>query len=491
MEAFSIMNRLEDFKKKIAEAKIAVLGLGISNVHLIRFLYNSGARNITAYDKFASAQVLNNIETLKNEGMINRAITGEDYLEGIPSENYDIIFKSPIIRPDVAPVVKAVEQGSVLTSEMELFFELCPCKTYGITGSDGKTTTTTLTHKLLSAHYEGTESKVWLGGNIGRPLIDILPEIKAEDAAVLELSSFQLMTMKKSPDVSVITNITPNHLDVHKDYEEYIEAKKKIFKHQNDDGVVVLNAKNDVTAGISLQCIADGKKVRLFSVAKCGVEDFEKGANGYGYMKDGKLEYAAASANGFEIKFSIARSELKVPGNFNGENLLTAIAACADVIEPADIEKVTQEFRGVPHRCELIRELDGVKYYNSSIDSSPNRTIQTLSVFEGNVVMIAGGKDKNIPYDAIGPVICEKVKVLILIGPTAEKIETAVKNCDKFNEKNIKIFHFNNYKDAVQCAHDNSVSGDCVLLSSASTSFDLFKNFEERGKVFKELVLGL
>lgn len=485
------MNKLDIFKEKIAAAKIAVLGLGISNVPLIRFLYNSGARNITAYDKFASPQVLANIETLKNDGMIERAITGEDYLEGIPSENYDIIFKSPIIRPDVAPLVKAVEQGAVLTSEMELFFELCPCKTYGITGSDGKTTTTTLTHKLLSAHYEGTDTNVWLGGNIGRPLIDILPEIKSSDAAVLELSSFQLMTMKKSPDVSVITNITPNHLDVHKDYNEYIDAKTKIFKHQNSDGVVVLNAQNEVTSGISSQCIAESRKVRMFSVANSSVDDFEKGANGYGFMKDGKLEYVSAGANGIETKFSIERSELKVPGNFNGENLLTAIAACADVINQADIQKVTQEFRGVPHRCELIRELDGVKYYNSSIDSSPNRTIQTLSVFDGNVVMIAGGKDKNIPYDAIGPVICEKVKVLILIGPTAEKIETAVRNCDKFDEKNIKIFHFNNYKDAVQCAYENSVSGDCVLLSSASTSFDLFRNFEERGKVFKELVLGL
>lgn len=490
-EAFDIMNKLDDFKNKIAGAKIAVLGLGISNVPLIRFLYNSGARNITAYDKFASPQVIANIDILNKEGMIERAVTGEDYLEGIPSEKYDIIFKSPIIRPDVEPLVKAVEQGAVLTSEMELFFELCPCKTYGITGSDGKTTTTTLTHKLLSAHYEGTDTKVWLGGNIGRPLIDILPEIKSSDAAVLELSSFQLMTMKKSPDVSVITNITPNHLDVHKDYEEYIEAKKKIFKHQNSDGVIVLNAKNDVTAAISSECIAQHKNVRMFSVSNCGVDDFEKGADGYGYMKDGKLEYASESADGFAAKFSIARTELKVPGNFNGENLLTAIAACADVITQEDIVKVTNEFKGVPHRCELIREFNGVKYYNSSIDSSPNRTIQTLSVFDGNVVMIAGGKDKNIPYDAIGPVICEKVKVLILIGPTAEKIETAVRNSEKFNEKNIKIFHFNNYKDAVQCAHDNSVSGDCVLLSSASTSFDLFKNFEERGKVFKELVLGL
>lgn len=482
-------NEFESFKKNIAAAKIAVLGLGISNVPLIRFLYESGARNITAYDKFASPQVLANIEMLKNNGMIKSAVTGEDYLNDIPSEKYDIIFKSPIIRPDVPSLVKAVEQGALLTSEMELFFELCPCKTYGITGSDGKTTTTTLTYKLLSAHYKGTETKVWLGGNIGRPLIDILPEIKAEDVAVLELSSFQLMTMKKSPDVSVITNITPNHLDVHKDYNEYIEAKKNILENQGANGVVVLNDKNEITAGIAAECISKGKRVRMFSAYKSVISEFTKGAEGYGFLNEGNLKYVSSLNN--IIKYSIARSELKVPGIFNGENLLTAIAACADTITQADVEAVATEFTGVSHRCELVRELDGVKYYNSSIDSSPNRTIQTLSVFDGNVVMIAGGKDKNIPYDDIGPVICEKVKTLILIGPTAEKIEAAVKACNKFDEKILKILHPNNYKEAVKYACENAKSGDCVLLSPASTSFDLFRNFEERGNTFKELVLEL
>ena len=482
-------NKFESFKKNIAAAKIAVLGLGISNVPLIRFLCESGARNITAYDKFASPQVLANIDLLKKEGMIKSAVTGEDYLENIPSEKYDIIFKSPVIRPDVPSLVKAVEQGAHLTSEMELFFELCPCKTYGITGSDGKTTTTTLTYKLLSAHYKGTETKVWLGGNIGRPLIDILPEIKAEDVAVLELSSFQLMTMKKSPDVSVITNISPNHLDVHKDYKEYIDAKKNILKYQGTNGVVVLNDKNEITAGIASECILQGKRVRMFSAYNSDVSEFVNGAEGYGLLKDENLKYIS-SLNNIE-KYSIARSELKVPGIFNGENLLTAIAACADIITQADIEAVAAEFTGVSHRCELVRELNGVKYYNSSIDSSPNRTIQTLSVFEGNVVMIAGGKDKNIPYDDIGPVICDKVKALILIGPTAEKIEAAVKGCDKFDEKKIKIFHPSNYKEAVKYAQENAEFGDYVLLSPASTSFDLFRNFEERGNTFKELVLSL
>lgn len=479
-------NKIKSFKEKVSSAKIAVLGLGISNIPLIRFLHNSGARDITAYDKFSSPQVLANIDALKKDDMIKKAVTGDNYLENIASEKFDIIFKSPIIRPDDVNLVKAVEGGAFLTSEMELFFELCPCKIYGVTGSDGKTTTTTLIYKLLSEHYKDLDTKVWLGGNIGRPLIDILPKIQSEDVAVLELSSFQLLTMKKSPDISVITNITPNHLDVHKDYDEYIEAKKNIITYQNTDGIVVLNAKNDITKRIATECIAQGKKVRLFSVYKREKAEFAEAAEGYAYMREGVLEYISDTE-----KFAVERNALRVPGLFNAENLLTAIAACSDVILQEDIESVVAKFTGVAHRCEFVRELDGVKYYNSSIDSSPNRTINTLSVFEGNVVMIAGGKDKNIPYDDVGPAICEKVKVLILVGPTSDKIEAAVRACEDFDEEKLTIYRVNNYENAVKCAYNSAISGDYVLLSSASTSFDLFKNFEERGKTFKELVLKL
>lgn len=479
-------NKIKSFKEKVSSAKIAVLGLGISNIPLIRFLYSSGARDITAYDKFSSPQVLANVDMLKKEGMIKKAVTGDNYLENIFSEKFDFIFKSPIIRPDEVNLVKAVEQGACLTSEMELFFELCPCKIYGVTGSDGKTTTTTLIYKLLSAHYKDSDTKVWLGGNIGRPLIDILPEIQSGDVAVLELSSFQLLTMKKSPDISVITNITPNHLDVHRDYEEYIEAKKNIITYQKDDGTVVLNAQNDVTKRIALEYIAQSRKVRLFSVYKTEKAEFAEGAEGYAYMREGVLEYVSGSKI-----FSIARSSLRVPGLFNAENLLTAIAACADVILQKDIENVVAEFTGVAHRCEFVRELNGVKFFNSSIDSSPNRTINTLSVFDGNIVMIAGGKDKNIPYDDVGPAICKKVKVLILVGPTSDKIEAAVRACEDFKEENLNIYRVNNYEDAVKCAYNSAIPGDYVLLSPASTSFDLFRNFEERGKIFKEIVLKL
>lgn len=476
---------LKHCMERLGAVKIAVIGLGISNVPLIRFLKKSGASDITAYDRYENAIVQKNIELLKAEGAIQDAVTGETYLEGIAGAGYDLIFRAPAIRPDLPEIAHAVQNGALLTSEMELFFTLCPCKIYGITGSDGKTTTTTLIYRLLSAHYQGTGTNVWLGGNIGRPLIDILPEIKPGDAAVLELSSFQLMTLDRSPDVAVITNITPNHLDIHKDYQEYIRAKMNIYLHQEESGVVVLNAQNEITGVIAEELLSRSKRVRLFS-AHLPEAAFDARAEGRGFQQGRELVYLSSLYN-----YTVSRDLLKVPGTFNAENLLAAIAACAGEITQSDLEKTLAEFYGVEHRLEFVRELRGVKYYNSSIDSSPNRTIHTLSVFEGSVVLIAGGKDKNIPFDPVGPAICNSVKVLILIGPTAEKIERAVKAAKEYRPGAIRIFHFQTYPDAVKCAYDNSNPGDVVLLSPASTSFDLFRNFEERGCTFKALVDAL
>lgn len=477
---------ISQFKKKIIDADIAIMGLGISNMALIRFLHRCGAKNITIYDKIAGEHIEKNINMLSEENIHCKCVAGENYLEILSQSKHNYIFKSPVIRPDLPQIEKAIENGAVLTSEMELFFDLCPCKIFGVTGSDGKTTTTTLIHRLLSAHCENTSSKVWLGGNIGNPLIDSIEEIKADDYAVVELSSFQLMTMKKSPDVAVITNITPNHLDVHKDYEEYIKAKENIFMNQSNDGIVVLNAKNEKTSLAVEKCKAMSKRVRLFSAYMDSAECFDMQAEGIAYRKNGRLEWKSS----YYI-YSIDELEMRVPGIFNKENLLAAVSACAGIIKCEDIIKTLREFTGVRHRIEFVRELDGVKYYNSSIDSSPNRTINTLSVFDKNVVMIAGGKDKNIPYDDIGPVICEKVKALILIGPTAEKIEKAVKSSREYIPENIEFFYPETYAEAVECARKASKHGDCVVLSPASTSFDRFKNFEERGNVFKTLVMDL
>lgn len=478
--------KINEFKKKIIDASIAIMGLGISNMALIRFLNRCGAKNITIYDKMAGEQIEKNIKILADENIYCDYVTGEAYLDKLAKSQHNYIFKSPVIRPDLPQLRDAVEKGAILTSEMELFFDLCPCKIFGVTGSDGKTTTTTLIYKLLAAHCENTASKVWLGGNIGTPLIDSICDMKPNDFAVVELSSFQLMTMKKSPDVAVITNITPNHLDVHKDYEEYIWAKENIFRYQPADGVVVLNAKNDMTVAAAEKCFTQSKKVRFFSAHIDNEECFDTRTEGIAYIKDNKLVWKSS----YYI-YNVETNKMRVPGIFNRENLLAAVSACAGIINNEDIVKVLDEFTGVKHRIEFVRELDGVKYYNSSIDSSPNRTINTLSVFEKNVVMIAGGKDKNIPYDDIGEVICEKVKALILIGHTAEKIEKAVKARPEFNPEKIKFFYPETYADAVECARKASKQGDCVVLSPASTSFDRFKNFEERGEVFKSLVMEL
>lgn len=449
---------VERFSQRINGRKIAVVGVGISNVPLIRFLIKNGAE-ICAYDKKTREQLGDVYDELSAAG-VNFCL-GEGYLDEISE---DIIFKTPGIRYDVPALLKAADRGALITSEMEVFFELCPAKIIGVTGSDGKTTTTTLINKFL----QRAGKKTRLGGNIGRPLIGEIDEIMSDEFAVLELSSFQLHTMKKSPDIAVITNITPNHLDWHTDYNEYIQAKKNIMLHQSPGGITVLNANNPETAKLAAE--AEGE-VRTFSAYRNA--DFK--------LKDGYI------SKGDERLLDI--SDIKLPGMHNVENYMTAIAAVYDIVPKSVFSEVAKDFGGVEHRIELVREKDGVKYYNSSIDSSPNRTINTLRVFGNNVVMIAGGKDKGIPYDEIGPAVAEHVKSLVLIGKTADKIETAVRKADGGDK--VKIIKAETYREAVAAAKGEACDGDVVLLSPASTSFDMFNNFEERGNLFKKIVSEL
>ncbi|MBR5279545.1 MAG: UDP-N-acetylmuramoyl-L-alanine--D-glutamate ligase, partial [Clostridia bacterium] len=325
-------------------------------------------------------------------------------------------------------------------------------------------------------------TKIWLGGNIGTPLIAEIGNIRETDRVVLELSSFQLMTLSVSPHVAVITNITPNHLDVHKDYQEYIDAKCRIYA-QRSDCRVVLNAGCPETLEIGMDLIDAGHPVDWFS-AKLPTMSYPEG---YGQMAYYMNDWIYVKGESEVI--SLDREGMLLPGIHNVENLMAAVCACGDEISQAEVVQVAGTFGGVAHRLELVRKINGVPYYNSSIDSSPNRTINALSVFKGNVVLIAGGKDKGIPYDAIGPAIVEKVKTLILVGATADKIEAALCACD--SAETVKIIHCDSYPEAVQCAYEAAVPGDTVLLSPASTSFDRFKNFEERGNVFKTLVLAL
>lgn len=472
-----MITNLSEYKEFICNKKIAVIGLGISNQALIRFLNDCGAYNISIFDKTTAQGFIDSCEKLVSAGSVRDYYYGEGYLNHMVEGGYDIIFRSPIVRFDTPEIAQCVAKGAILTSEVETVLQLAPCKTYGVTGSDGKTTTTTLISKFLAAHYEDTDTRIWLGGNIGIPLIDVLPQIKPQDRIVLELSSFQLMDMKISTDVAVITNLSPNHLDVHKSYDEYAFAKKSIFAFQNKEGRIIMNATDEM----SVRLLGDRREnVSYFSAKTDIVPDFAAGN-------------ALLTENGTVLCYKddkkslkMERAHIRIPGFFNVENFLAAMCAVKDEADIDDIIKATDAFRGVEHRLEFVRKVSGVSFYNSSIDSSPKRTISTLSVFNQKIIMIAGGKDKGISYDEIGPAICEKVKVLVLVGPTSKAIEDAILLANPGH--NITIIKKDNYPDAVACAYEAAGEGDIVLLSPASTSFDLFRNFEERGRKYKEIV---
>ena len=426
---------------------------------LIKYLVSLGA-NVTACDRRSAEDLGENYTELENLGV--KFNLGDGYLNNLSG---DMIFKTPGMRYDVPELLKAKENGSIVTSEMEVFFDVCPSHIIAVTGSDGKTTTTTLIHKMMTdAGYT-----TWLGGNIGNPLLTDTEKMKENDWVILELSSFQLHTMRKSPEIAVITNISPNHLDMHKDYKEYIDAKKNIMLYQNEGDTLIVNADNQVTADIGKS--ANGA-VKYFS--RNGMADVYLDGN---VIKRGIVEI-------LNIK------DIKIPGMHNVENYMAAIAAVSGLVSKDVIVNVAKTFGGVEHRIELVRTLDGVKYYNSSIDSSPNRTINTLRVFPNKVIMIAGGKDKGIPYDEIGPALAEHVKVLILIGATSDKIQEALDaEINKTgNGKDIEVIRATSYENAVNTARSKANDGDVVLLSPASTSFDMFRNFEERGNLFKKIV---
>lgn len=454
---------IDEYRKTLNGKTIAVIGLGISNVPLIKFLSKSDSY-IYALDKRSAEELADTLNELRPLGV--NFILGEDYLDKIPPEA-DMIFKTPGLRFDVPQLEKARQNGAIVTSDTELFFELCPAEIIGVTGSDGKTTTTTLIYEMLKK--EGY--KTFACGNIGNPLFKDLEKISAGDKVVLELSSFQLHTLKKSPLISVITNITPNHLNWHIDYNEYIEAKKNIFKYQNSGGITVLNADNEITKSFSSIC----QNPVLFS-RKERLKD--------GICLDGKM--ISKFKNGAKSEEMLDIDKIRIPGMHNVENYMAAIAALDGLVSIETIKYVAENFGGVPHRIEFVRELRGVKYYNDSIASTPARTAAGLISFKQKLILIAGGYDKNISYTEFGEVVCENVKKLVLVGDTSEKIKNAVLSAKNYT--GLPIYEFKNFEEAVNCAKDISEAGDVVILSPASASFDMFKNFEERGNIFKKIV---
>lgn len=456
---------LRDYIESLRHKTVAVIGIGVSNTPLLELLLAEGIR-VTACDKRSREQMGEQAEHLEQLGC--ELHLGADYLKDLDA---DVIFRTPGLRPDVPEIAACVDRGAVLTSEMEVFFEVCPCPIIAVTGSDGKTTTTTIIAELLKA----AGRRVWVGGNIGHPLLCEADGMLAMDYAVLELSSFQLMTMKHSPHIAVVTNLAPNHLDVHRDMAEYVAAKENIFRHQSGEDVAVFNADNDITAEQSRR--APGR-ARLFSRQ-------DEVADGV-FLRG---EDIVCRSGGHE-RVVMTTGDIKIPGVHNVENYMAAIATVDGLVPDEVIRDFAREFGGVEHRIELVRTYRGVRYYNDSIASSPSRTIAGLRSFHEKVILIAGGYDKHIPFDVLGPEIVEHVKLLVLCGATADKIRTAVENAPGYQPGKPEIRDVTPFTAAVEAARDRAQPGDVVTLSPACAAFDQFKNFAERGKFFKSIVNG-
>lgn len=459
-------HRVKLFFDSIKGKKIAFVGIGVSNLPLTLMFAQKGA-TVYACDRKSREQLGSAADEMERAGVELRL--GETYLDNL---DVNILFRAPGMYYNLPVLQEFRKKGVVVTSEMEVFFDLCPAKTYAVTGSDGKTTTTTLIAKMLAS----TGKKVYLGGNIGKALLPLVEEMTEDDYAVVELSSFQLISMRKSPEVAVITNVTPNHLDVHKDMKEYTDSKINLIAHQNAFTKAVLNLDNNVTA--SLQSTVRGD-LRLFSRQN----EVQNGA----YLKDGKIFYVN---HGKSVEVMDA-NDIRIPGVHNIENYMAAICAVIDIVPIENITEIAKTFGGVEHRIEYIRTLDGVRYYNDSIATSPSRTIAGLKAFGKKIIIIAGGSDKNIPYEPLGPYINQYVKTLILIGTTAKKIEQATVNDASYDPDEITIVHKNSLEEAVEYAHSVAKDGDVVSLNPASASFDMFPNYETRGEIFKELVNNL
>ena len=459
--------KLDEFNKTISNKRVAIIGLGVSNLPLIDYFKKLGS-SITVFDNREEEKIEKNIlEDLKNKDI--RGYFGKDALKDLIG--FDYIFRSPSCMPSIPEIEKEVEKGAILTSEIEKVLELSPSHIIGITGSDGKTTTTTLVYEILkNAGY-----KCFLGGNIGTPLFTQIKDMKPDDYVVLELSSFQLVDMKISPQISIVTNITPNHLNVHKDYQEYIDSKKNIYLHQNEDGILVINKDNEITREFYKD--APGK-VRFFS---------HKEILDNGVIFDEKDKTIKVCNDGVR-KHLIKQKEMLLKGEHNCENACSAISATLGLVKEDTMIDTIQNFTGVEHRLEFIRKINGVKWYNDSIGTSPTRTIAGLNSFDEKIVLIAGGYDKHLDYTPIGKPIVDNVSKLILMGDTAEKINEAVKNELEKQSKTMPIYRCSTLEEVAKKAKEIAKEGEIVLFSPASASFDMFKNFAERGDKFKEIV---
>lgn len=460
-------NSLHCFFENIRGKKIALLGVGVSNIGLAELFASRGAI-VTACDKRTREQLGDTAQTLEKAGASLRL--GEDYLDGLDA---DMAIRSPGMYFLSPEITNLRNRGIAVTSEMELFFDLCPCKIIATTGSDGKTTTSTLIATILNA----AGKTVHLGGNIGRALLPEIFNINPDDIAVVELSSFQLISMRKSPNIAVITNVTPNHLDVHADMQEYTDSKRNLYLHQGALSTTVLNLDNAATASFAPEVRGN---LRMFSLE----QPVQNGA----FLREDGMLCAACYGKITEI---VPAADIKIPGRHNVANFLAAICAVLPIATPEAVREVAKTFGGVEHRIEFVAEIDGVRWYNDSIATSPSRSSAGIAAFDVPITLIAGGSDKHIPFDPMAPLVIKHVSTLLLTGPTAPKIEAAIKNGDGYSDGHPKIIHADNIAHASSIAHELTPAGGVVLLSPACASFDSYQNFEHRGRHFKEIVKGM
>ncbi|HHW93211.1 MAG TPA: UDP-N-acetylmuramoyl-L-alanine--D-glutamate ligase [Clostridiaceae bacterium] len=468
---------LSQFEQFLHGKRVAVIGAGISNRPLIRWLYPKND-DITVFDMMRSddERLLNIQGDFKRDGIDLHWSTGDRYLDEL--QGFDLIFRTPRMRTDLPELIRERNHGAVVTSEIALLMELCPAPLYGVTGSDGKTTTTT----LISLILQKAGHRVFTGGNIGVPLLDQIEKIHSADRVVLELSSFQLMDALPVVNHAVITNIIPNHLDFHLDFTEYVDAKKNIFRAQGITDTLTLNATDKVSSRFIGEACG---RTRYFNTKDAGNDVTAWREAGMLYLKRSPTSLPEAI---------IEEKDVLLPGTFNLENLMAAAVATADDVSLDDVRTVARTFRGVDHRMELIREFNGIRWYNSSVDSSPSRTMKTLAAFrERNErpVLIAGGQDKESDYTGLGRAIASTTSNIILTGQNADLIEDIIRretDDANFNFDALTLLRVDNYEQAVDKALTLAVPGGSVLLSPAGTSYDKFHHFEERGNYFRQLV---
>lgn len=452
----------ESFKKELKTKKIAVLGAGVSNIPLLKQLACENC-DVTLFDQKEKENINEDIQKLINEKKL-KCFLGQNYLEGLKS--FDIIFRSPSLLPSNPYLKEEESRGCYITTEVEEVIKYAPCKVIGITGSKGKTTTTTIVSKIL----ENLGYNVYVGGNIGTPLFTKIEQLKETDIVVLELSSFQLMGMRTSPDIAVITNISPDHLDIHGSYEEYINAKKYIFKNAKKNSILVLNSEDEIVKNFAREFEGE---VRYFGTNST-LDTY--------YLKENKIWN--------KEKEIIDTTKLILKGKHNYINICAALSAIKDFIkDTSNLEAILKNIPSVPHRLEFVREIDGVKWYNDSASTTPDKCLGGLSAFSEKIVLIAGGSDKNIPYTPLAKPVTEKVSKLILFGQTKNKIYDAVmEEVKRTNNRSLKIYVLDDLESAISVAKKVAVSGEVVLFSPASASFDMFKNAYQRGDIFKKLV---